>query len=138
MVVVTKMDAHEDDQRFARKLAEYDDVANYIILDSMLGFETHKMKVVQLPAQPDYAAVKGVLELYIKYGDEHSVLNEIISMLGNWWEQFCEDHSPLHVTELKEHVSYSSEVLCLKTVGLIVSCMFLTVVNKAMMPIYSF
>lgn len=90
----------------ARVLGEQDDIAGFFILDTMLGFETHKMKFFPLPTRkPDLKAVKNIVSLYRKYGDEHSVLNELICLLGDTWEEYCGTNIISDMMGLKEHVS---------------------------------
>ena len=97
------------DKCHARVLGEQDDLAGYYILDVMLGFETHKMKFLQLPKRkPELKAVKNIISLYRKYGDEHSVLNELIVLLGECWKAYCRDNSIAEMMGLKEHVSCKS------------------------------
>jgi len=89
----------------ARVLGEQDDLASFYILDPMLGFETHKMKLVPLPKRkPDLKAVKNIVSLYRKYGDEHSVLNELIILLGEYWNAYCRNNIISDMMGLKEHL----------------------------------
>ena len=88
----------------AQLLGEQDDLANFIILDTLLGFETHKMGLISLPPKPDLKAVKNLAFMYRKYGDEHTVLNELIDLLGSWWHSFKSNHSTPQVITQKEHV----------------------------------
>ena len=90
----------------ARVLGEQDDLASFFILDVMLGFETHKMKFVPPPKRkPELKEVKNIISLYRKYGDEHSVLNELIVLLGEYWRGYCRDNTIADMMGLKEHVS---------------------------------
>ena len=94
------------DKCHARVLGEQDDLASFFILDIMLGFETHKMKFVPLPkVKPDVKSVKNIISLYRKYGDEHSVLNELIVLLHENWKFYCRENTIADVMGLKEHVS---------------------------------
>lgn len=92
------------EKSFGQILGEHDDVASYMILDSMLGFGTHKMNFISLPIKPSLSAIKGIVSLYRRYGDEHSVLNELIVLLGQWWDDYCESNPMSSVMELKEHL----------------------------------
>lgn len=93
------------DKSHAQVLGEQDDLASFLILDTMLGFQTHKMKFLPLPPKPDLKAVKNVISMYRKYGDEHSILNELIVLLGECWEVYCENNDISDVMDFKEHVS---------------------------------
>ena len=93
------------DKCHAQVLGEQDDLASFFILDTMLGFETHKMNFITLPKKPDLKAVKSIVSAYRKYGDEHSVLNELIVLLGNCWLDYYENNTISIVVGLKEHVS---------------------------------
>uniref|UniRef100_T2MCE9 [histone H4]-N-methyl-L-lysine(20) N-methyltransferase n=1 Tax=Hydra vulgaris TaxID=6087 RepID=T2MCE9_HYDVU len=88
----------------AQLLGEQDDLANFIILDTLLGYETHKMGFIKLPSKPDVNAVKSIALMYRKYGDEHTVLNELINLLGSWWHSFKTSHSAPQVITQKEHL----------------------------------
>lgn len=90
----------------AQVLGEQDDLASFLILDSMLGFQTHKMKFLPLPPKPDLNAVKNVISMYRRYGDEHTILNELILLLGECWEVYFENNTISDVMDFKEHVSF--------------------------------
>jgi len=107
MVIETSMNRSSSQNKsksYAQVLGEQDDVASFVILDSMLGFRTHKMNFIPLPNKPDLGAVKNIVALYRKYGDEHSVLNELITLLGPWWDKYYEVNTVSHIMQLKEHL----------------------------------
>ena len=50
-------------------LGEQDDIATYLILDTLLGFRSHKMNFTDLPARkPDLKHLKSIVSIYRKYG----------------------------------------------------------------------
>lgn len=92
-------------------LGEQDDIATFLILDTLLGFRTHKMKFVDLPTwKPDLKILKNIVSMYRKYGDEHSTLNELIVFLGNWWDTYCVRKSVSDVMDFKEHLLHYMRV----------------------------
>ena len=92
---------------YAEVLGIHDDVGSHIIIDMMLGFTTHKMGFTKLPPKPDLATIKNIVSSFRKYGDEHFILNELIHVLGSWWEDYCDRNPMANIVELKEHVRRS-------------------------------
>ena len=109
MVVEVELDDQKkiltDTGSRALLLGEQDDVATFLILDTLLGFRTHKMKFIELPSRkPDLKVLKNIVSMFRKYGDEHSILNELIVFLGDWWGNYCEMKSVSDVMDFKEHL----------------------------------
>ena len=92
-------------------LGEQDDIATFLILDTLIGFRTHKMNFVDLPMwKPNLKILKNIVSMFRKYGDEHSTLNELIVFLGEWWDDYCERKYVHDVMDFKEHLLHYMRV----------------------------
>ena len=89
----------------ARQLAESDDIASSLVLDSMLGFVTHKMAARFRPLKVDQEIVKKALERYAKDGDTEQAYNEIVFNGGDWGRCYFITKSKPQIAAFKEHVS---------------------------------
>lgn len=88
----------------ARQLAESDDIASSLVLDSMLGFTTHKMATRFRPLKVDQEIVKKALERYAKDGDTEQAYNEIVFNGGDWGRCYFITKSKTQIAAFKEHV----------------------------------
>lgn len=88
----------------ARQLAESDDIASSLVLDSMLGFVTHKMAARFRPLKVDQEIVKKALERYAKDGDTEQAYNEIVFNGGDWGRCYFITKSKPQIAAFKEHV----------------------------------
>lgn len=89
----------------ARQLAESDDIVSSLVLDSMLGFTTHKMATRFRPLKVDQEIVKKALERYAKDGDTEQAYNEIVFNGGDWGRCYFITKSKTQIAAFKEHVS---------------------------------
>ena len=94
-----------NDLSWAKQLAEYDDVASDVVLDTMLGFRTHKMNLSALPSKSlAFKQMYGLLETYRRHGDEEDALRRLTDLLGKWWENFLQSRPGSQIESFKEHV----------------------------------
>lgn len=89
----------------ARQLAESDDIASSLVLDTMLGFTTHKMAARFRPLKVDQEIVRKALERYCKDGDIEQAYNEIVFNAGDWERCYFITKSKPQIAAFKEHVS---------------------------------
>lgn len=88
----------------ARQLAESDDIASSLVLDTMLGFTTHKMAARFRPLKVDQEVVRKALERYVKDGNIEQAYNEIVFNEGDWGRCFFITKSKPQIAAFKEHV----------------------------------
>lgn len=88
----------------ARQLAESDDIASSLVLDTMLGFTTHKMAARFRPLKVDREVVKKALERYEEDGNIEQAYNEIVFNAGDWERCFFITKSKPQIAAFKEHV----------------------------------
>lgn len=105
MVADKKMDKPDPQVNcYAKQLSDFDDLASAILLDTMLGFTTHKMNLSSLPKKPGFEDVFNVLASYRKHGDEAKALENILHNLGDWWLQYKLRRDETHLQLLQEHI----------------------------------
>lgn len=92
----------------ARQLAESDDIASSLVLDTMLGFTTHKMAARFRPLKVDQEIVRNAVERYRKDGDIEQAYNEIVFNAGDWERCYFITKSKPQIAAFKEHVSLTS------------------------------
>jgi len=92
----------------ARQLAESDDIASSLVLDTMLGFTTHKMAARFRPLKVDQEIVRKALERYRKDGDIEQAYNEIVFNAGDWERCYFITKSKPQIAAFKEHVSLTN------------------------------
>ena len=97
----------------ARQLAESDDISSGLVLDTMLGFTTHKMAGRFRPLKVDQEIVKKALERYAKSDDTEQAYREIVFNAGDWGRCYFLTKSKSQVAAFKEHVSVSSSRILL-------------------------
>ncbi|KAL9955786.1 hypothetical protein ACROYT_G037165 [Oculina patagonica] len=88
----------------ARQLAESDDIASSLVLDTMLGFTTHKMAARFRPLKVDQEIVRKAVERYRKDGDIEQAYNEIVFNAGDWERCYFITKSKPQIAAFKEHV----------------------------------
>lgn len=88
----------------ARQLAESDDIASSLVLDTMLEFTTHKMAARFRPLKVDQDVVKKALERYAKDDNIEQAYNEIVFNAGEWERCFFITKSKSQIAAFKEHV----------------------------------
>ncbi|XP_041568895.2 histone-lysine N-methyltransferase KMT5C [Taeniopygia guttata] len=85
----------------ARELCENDDLATSLVLDSVLGFRTHKMGVSPLPALRRRARLRAALEAFRRRRDLEAAWR---TLSGAWAPAFFRRRRPQQRAELKQHV----------------------------------
>ena len=89
----------------ARQLAESDDIASNLSVDSMLGFTTHKMAARFRPLKVEQFVVSKALAKFAKNGDAERAYNEIVFNAGEWARSYFLNKSKAQIATFKEHVS---------------------------------
>ncbi|XP_031465619.1 histone-lysine N-methyltransferase KMT5C isoform X1 [Phasianus colchicus] len=87
----------------ARELCEIDDLATSLVLDSVLGFRTHKMGVSPLPALRRKHLLRAAVEGFRRRRDLEAAWRAL-SGSGAWAAAFFQRRRPLQRAALKSHV----------------------------------
>lgn len=90
----------------ARQLAESDDIASNLVIDTLLEFTTHKMAARFRPLKVDRAMVKESLQKYRQNGDIECAYEKIVFCAGDWGRYYFLNKSKAQLAAFKEHVSY--------------------------------
>ncbi|XP_062370200.1 histone-lysine N-methyltransferase KMT5C [Cinclus cinclus] len=85
----------------ARELCENDDLATSLVLDSVLGFRTHKMGVSPLPALRRRAQLRAAIEAFRQRRDLEAAWR---TLSGAWAPAFFRQRRPVQRAALKSHV----------------------------------
>ncbi|KAM6184321.1 uncharacterized protein WM294_017255 [Sarcoramphus papa] len=85
----------------ARELCENDDLATSLVLDSVLGFRTHKMGVSPLPALRRQHLLRAAVEGFRRRRDLEAAWR---ALSGAWAPAFFQRRRPLQRAALKSHV----------------------------------
>ncbi|XP_069630229.1 histone-lysine N-methyltransferase KMT5C isoform X1 [Haliaeetus albicilla] len=85
----------------ARELCENDDLATSLVLDSVLGFRTHKMGVSPLPALRRQHLLRAAVEGFCRRRDLEAAWR---ALSGAWAPAFFQRRRPLQRAALKSHV----------------------------------
>jgi len=107
---------------FARQLSNYDDLASGILLDTMLGFSTHKMNLEPLPKNAKFDDVFGILANYRRHGDIDKTLDSIYDLFSDWWAQINAQKSQAELAFAREHILRYVQVFSPKAGFAIVPC----------------
>lgn len=102
----------------ARQLAESDDIASSLSVDTMLGFTTHKMAARFRPLKVDQCVVRKAIEKYRKDGDVEQAYNEMVFNAGDWARCYLLNKSKAQIATFKEHVSATVYDLLLRALNL--------------------
>eukprot|EP00794_Sanderia_malayensis_P018186 gene18186-20000_t len=89
---------------FAKQLADIDDFASAILLDTMLGFTTHKMKLSPAGKKADFEDIFNILACYRRNGDEEAALNRILCNTGDDFLEYKARRDRNYCNFLREHV----------------------------------
>ena len=87
----------------ARELAQFDDIANSLCVDPVIGFTTHKMNPRFRHVKGRFSRLKETLECYAEDGDSERAYETLVC--GNWSRTFLMGKPRLQVSQFKEHVS---------------------------------
>ncbi|XP_058715544.1 histone-lysine N-methyltransferase KMT5C [Poecile atricapillus] len=85
----------------ARELCENDDLATSLVLDSVLGFRTHKMGVSPLPALRRRAQLRAAIEAFRQRRDLEAAWR---TLSAAWAPAFFRQRRPVQRAALKNHV----------------------------------
>ncbi|XP_077049364.1 histone-lysine N-methyltransferase KMT5C [Agelaius phoeniceus] len=85
----------------ARELCENDDLATSLVLDSVLGFRTHKMGVSPLPALRRRAQLRAAIAAFRQRRDLEAAWR---TLSGAWAPAFFRQRRPAQRAALKNHV----------------------------------
>ncbi|XP_030400645.1 histone-lysine N-methyltransferase KMT5C isoform X2 [Gopherus evgoodei] len=86
----------------AKELCENDDLATSLVLDSYLGFRTHKMNVSPLPAIRRQHHLREAVEAFRRRRDLDAAYRAL--MLGEWAGSYFKSRSRQQETALKTHI----------------------------------
>ena len=89
----------------ARQLAESDDIASNLVLDTLLEFTTHKMAARFRPLKVDRSAIREAVEKYKQDGDIECAYAKIVFCAGDWGRCYFLNKSKAQLAAFKEHVS---------------------------------
>jgi histone-lysine N-methyltransferase SUV420H len=89
----------------AKQLAESDDIASNLIVDTVLGFTTHKMAARFRPLKIDPTIVKRALLRLKSDGDSERAYNDIVESTGEWNVFYFLNKSQNQIAAFKQHVS---------------------------------
>ena len=88
----------------ARLLCELDDLATMIVVDSYLGFQTHKMNVRFRPVRKCASEWRAILQRFGAHGDYDICFSELV--MDNKWLDAHFSHRPCEHYELFRHHLY--------------------------------
>ncbi|CAG7725884.1 unnamed protein product [Allacma fusca] len=74
-----------------KELSDNDDLATALILDSYLGFATHKMNIRHRPQRQHWDSLKQIVQDFLKHQNYEKAFNELDS--GGWLKQSKNYHS---------------------------------------------
>lgn len=86
-----------------KELSEYDDLATSLILDPMLGFQTHKMNTRYKPLRVKNDELKKITGEFIQAQNYEKTFSKI--MTGEWITRSVLNRSKLAQKRLQAHVS---------------------------------
>lgn len=88
-----------------KELSENDDLATSLILDPMLGFQTHKMNIRYKPLRVKSEDLKKLTEEFIRAQNYEKTFSKIMN--GEWITRSILNKSKLAQKRLQAHVSLS-------------------------------
>uniref|UniRef100_A0A8C8SVL8 [histone H4]-N-methyl-L-lysine20 N-methyltransferase KMT5B n=1 Tax=Pelusios castaneus TaxID=367368 RepID=A0A8C8SVL8_9SAUR len=86
----------------AKELCENDDLATSLVLDSYLGFKTHKMNVSPLPAIRRQHHLREAVEAFLRRRDLEATYRALL--LGEWAGPYFKSRSRQQEMALKTHI----------------------------------
>lgn len=87
-----------------KDLCDYDDLATSLVLDTFLGFTTHKMNVKYRPLKANTTELKNIVAEFIKTQDYEKTFGLI--MKGDWMPRHIKNNKNKMVQQhLQRHVS---------------------------------
>ena len=92
---------------FILELSDHDDIATAAIIDTYLGFETHKMNLrFRNPKPANQRQLKKAVDKFIEHQSYDQAYNELIGTCDWLAAILTTRRSKLWQTGLREHVSY--------------------------------
>lgn len=88
-----------------KELSDNDDLATGLVLDPILGFQTHKMNLKYRPLRVNTDPIKDILEEFIR-SQNYARCYQLL-MKGNWIPRAVLNKSKLAQKRLESHVSVS-------------------------------
>lgn len=86
-----------------KELSDNDDLATGLVLDPILGFQTHKMNLKYRPLRVNTDPIKDILEEFIRTQNYAKCYHQL--MKGNWIPRAVLNKSKLAQKRLESHVS---------------------------------
>lgn len=86
-----------------KELSENDDLATSLVLDPILGFQTHKMNLGYRPLRAESDEIKAIVEDFIKVQNYETTYEAILK--GDWIPRTVIKKSKIAQKRLQEHVS---------------------------------
>lgn len=93
-----------------KELSENDDLATSLILDPILGFQTHKMNIRYKPLRVKNDELKKITGEFIQVQNYDTTFAEI--MAGEWIPRTIHNKSKLAQKRLQAHVRMKSNFKC--------------------------
>jgi [histone H4]-N-methyl-L-lysine20 N-methyltransferase len=88
----------------ASQLCELDDAANMIVVDSYLGFQTHKMNTRFRAARKEYKQQWArAVDSFTRHGDYERCYDEVCAA-NDWFANFAKAKSALELDAFKSHL----------------------------------
>lgn len=91
-----------------KELSDNDDLATGVVLDTILGFQTHKMNLKYRPLRVNTEPVKDLLEEFIRTQNYAKCYQQL--MKGSWIPRSALNKSKLAQKRLEAHVSLNSRL----------------------------
>lgn len=92
-----------------KELSENDDLATSLIMDPILGFQTHKMNIRYKPLRVKSDELKKVTAEFIEVQNYDKTFNKI--MAGEWIPRTVHNKSKLAQKRLQAHVSIIAKTM---------------------------
>ena len=85
-----------------KELSDNDDLATSLVLDSYLGFQTHKMNIRFRPLRTDHQELKAIIAEFICTQDYDIAVKKIFK--GDWMPRHISNKSKPAIERQQDHV----------------------------------